>query len=201
MAEAQRLRVEPSAIHARALDELRFIRRTMENAGSFTAVSGLAGVAMGLIAGIAALLASSRPTPGAWISTWIVAAALGFAVGTAGMIFKAKRAGVPLLRGPGLRFLLGLSPPLVVGALLTLVLFQRGVTDLLPGTWLTLYGTGIVTGGAHSVRVVPVMGLGLMILGAAALLGPAGWGDTILALGLGGGQIVGGFVIARRHGG
>jgi hypothetical protein len=67
--------------------------------------------------------------------------------------------------------------------------------------WLLLYGTAIVTGGAFSVRVVPLMGLCLMALGAVALFLPAGWGDVLMAGGFGAVQIGFGIWIARHHGG
>jgi hypothetical protein len=64
-----------------------------------------------------------------------------------------------------------------------------------------LYGAGVITGGAFSVRIVPVMGICLMACGAVALLAPAAWGDVFMALGFGGLQIAFGIVIARRYGG
>jgi len=88
-----------------------------------------------------------------------------------------------------------------VGALLTYTLFQAGAFAALPGTWLLLYGTAIVTGGAFSARVVPVMGLCLMLLGAAALFMPAGWGDAFMAAGFGIVQVGFGWWIARHYGG
>jgi len=100
---------------------------------------------------------------------------------------------------------LGLLPPLFAGALLTAVLLVSGMVALLPGVlpgvWLLLYGTGVVTGGAFSVRTVPVMGLGFMALGAVALLAPPSWGDALLAAGFGGLHLLFGAVIAWRHGG
>jgi hypothetical protein len=117
------------------------------------------------------------------------------------MSVKARRARVPLFAGPGRRFLLTLSAPLLAGALVTLALERAGQTALLPGIWLVLYGTAVVTGGAFAVRVVPIMGLGFMLLGAIALVSPASWGTGFLAAGFGGLQIVFGIVIARRYGG
>jgi hypothetical protein len=193
--------VTPEAPAGRALEDLRFIRRTMESAAAFTAVPGVGGVLIGLTAVGAALVAARQSTPAAWLATWVVEGVLAFAIAGAAMIRKARRAETPLLSRPGRKFALSLSPPLAAGALLTVVLYRAGNLSVLPGLWLLLYGAGVVTGGAFSVRVVPVMGLCFMATGAAALFCPAGWGNILMGVGFGVLHMVFGAIIAWRYGG
>ena len=189
------------AMDTHAADNLRFIRETMERAGSFTAVPGWGGVAIGVTAVVAALVAARQTTPHAWLATWLIEGLLAVGIAAIATVRKARAAKMPLLSAPGRKFALSFSPPLLVGALLTPVLYYAGYLAVLPGMWLLLYGTAVVTGGAFSVRVVPVMGLCFMGLGAVALFSPASWGNWFMAAGFGGLQIVFGFVIARRYGG
>jgi hypothetical protein len=202
MAAPNRLRppADAPALHARAMDNLSFIRQTMERATAFTAVPGWGGVAMGLVALVAAALARGRPAPERLI-IWLGAAVLALAIGGWAMSRKARRAGTTVFSYSGRRFVLSYVPPIAVGGLLTLVLVRAGLYDALPGTWLLLYGTGVVTGGAFSVRVVPLMGICFMALGTLALLGPTIWGPPLMAAGFGGLHILFGLIIARRYGG
>jgi len=193
--------VAPRPLHDRALDNLRFIRQTMERAGSFTAVPGWGQVAVGVTALAAAFFASRHQTSELWLVIWLGEAIVALAIGGATMARKAYAVSDPILSGPGRRFGLSFLPPMLVGGLLTVVLYRAALWSALPGTWLLLYGTGFVTGGAFSVRVVPVMGICFMLLGAVALLGPPAWGNWLMAAGFGGLHIVFGMIIARRYGG
>jgi hypothetical protein len=192
---------QPIPIDARAADHLRYIRETMERAGEFTAVPGWGGVAMGATALAAAFLASRQSSPRAWLAVWLAEVFVAVAIAAPAAATKARRANSSLFSGPGRKFALSFAPPIVVGGLLTLAFFQAGAIAFLPGVWLLLYGTAIVTGGAFSVRVVPVMGRCLMVLGAAALFAPATWGNLFMAAGFGLVQIGFGVWIALRYGG
>lgn len=184
-----------------ARDNLRFIRDTMERAGAFTAVPGWGGLLMGLTALGAAAVAARQPSPQGWLAVWLGEAVVAVAIGGTALVRKARAAQLPLLSGPGRKFALGLAPPLVVGAVLTLAFLRAGWTPALPGVWLLLYGTAVVTAGAFSIRIVPLMGLCFMLMGTGALFAPAAWGNVFLAAGFGGLHILFGFWIARRHGG
>jgi hypothetical protein len=193
--------VPAPGIHEHAIENLRFIRETMERSGSFTAVPGRGGIAMGITALAAAVLAERARTPGGWLAVWSGAAVLAFAIGIWAIQRKIREAQSPLLTAPAQKFATSLAPPILAGALLTVVLFRAGLPGALPGLWLMLYGAGVITGGAFSVRIVPVMGICLMACGALALFAPASWGNVFMALGFGGLQIVFGIIIARRYGG
>ena len=191
----------PVALDDRARDNLRFIRETMERAGSFTAVPGWGGVAIGITALGAAAIASSQDAPLAWLITWMIEAALAIAIASWTTFTKARHSGASLFSGPGRRFVYSFAPPIFVGGLLTIVLVEEGLFGSIPGMWLLLYGTAVVTGGAFSIRVVPLMGLCFMVVGAVALFSPAHWSNILLAVGFGGFHILFGGVIARKYGG
>lgn len=192
---------DPVALDDHARDNIRFIRETMERATSFTAVPGWGGIAMGVTAIGAAVIASRQTSSLTWLLTWICEAAMAIAIAVWTTYTKAREAGTALLSGPGRRFVYSFAPPLLVGVLLTLLLARIGSLEAAPGVWLLLYGTAVVTGGAFSIRIVPLMGLCFMVLGAVALFCPSSWGNALLGAGFGGLHIIFGAVIARKYGG
>ncbi len=183
------------------MEDLRFIRETMESAASFTAVPGWGGVAMGLTALATACVAPRPASAMAWLLTWAAAALAAFALGALGIYWKARRAGTPVLTRPGRKFLLSLFPPLLAGAVISAAIYSTGLSRLLPGVWLLLYGVGVMSAGTFSVPVVPVMGLSFMLGGIAAMFCPAAWGNAVMAAGFGGIHLFFGAIIARRYGG
>jgi hypothetical protein len=173
----------------------------MERAGAFTAVPGWGGVAMGITAIAAAAAAARQPTVDRWLLVWLGEAALACLIGAAAMFVKATATGAPLSTAPARRFAFGFTPPLLAGAALTVVLYRADAVQALPSLWLLLYGCAVVTGGAASVRAVPLMGLGFMAVGLVAAAAPAAWGDACLAVGFGVLHVLFGLFIARRYGG
>lgn len=191
----------PASIHDEAIDNLRFIRSTLERAESFTGVPGRGGIVVGLIALAASIVAHQQANPLSWFAVWVAAAVVAAACGTVAIVVKLRRVDGSPFTMQGRRFALSYTPPLAAGAIITAALAARGDLAVLPAIWLLLYGTAVVAGGAFSVRVVPVMGLLFMLLGCAAFFTPPAWGDALMAAGFGGLHLLFGAVIARHHGG
>jgi hypothetical protein len=184
----------------RAVDDLRFIRQTMERSAAFTAVPGWGMVAAGATALPAAWLASRHVFDARWLEIWLTEAVLAVSVAVVSIQRKASQSGLPWTSGPGRKVLSSFAPPVAAAVLLTIPLFRADLGYVLPGMWLLLYGVGVITGGAYSVSVVPVMGGCFMALGAMALFVPLP-GNWAMAAGFGGLHIVFGTWIARRYGG
>jgi hypothetical protein len=193
--------VKTVGMHAHAIDSLQYIRRTMERAGSFTAVPGWGGVAMGAIALAAGVVAAGRSDMQQMLSVWIVAGVAAVLVGVVTMWLKARQSKDPVISTPARKFVLSFAPAVLAGGVLTGALYQTEALALVPGAWLLLYGTAVVAGGAFSVPPVPVMGMCFMVAGTAALFTAPEWANWWLTAGFGGVHIVFGALIARRYGG
>ena len=193
---SSRVPPDPRSLQDHAIENLRFIRDTMERAGAFTAVSGGGQTAVGVIGLLTAGVAARQSEPAAWLTVWLSAAAVSIVISAWAMWRKSKIVGTPLLSGPGRRFALGFLPPLFVGGLLTWVLYRGGHVGLLPAVWLLLFGTGVMGAGAASIPIVPVMGCSFMALGVIGLFAPPGWGDWLLGAGFGVLHVVFGIIIA-----
>ena len=192
---------DPPEIHARAMDNLRFIRETMEAAGTFTAVSGWGQVVIGATAMLAAVIAAPFEGTTEWVLVWAAEAFLALLISVWFMYDKARSASIPLLSGSARKLLFSFSPVFVVGLVITAALIRLSMVSLLPGMWMLLYGTAVVAAGAFSVRSVPVMGAAFIVVGGTALFAPSSWGTPLMIVGFGALHIVFGVVIARRHGG
>lgn len=190
-----------AGMHEHALDNIRYIRTTMESTTAFTAVPGYGMALVGLSAFFAAWLSSRATAPEAWLAIWMAEGMAAVFFGFLAMLLKAHLRNVSLLSQPARRFALGFAPPLFAGAALTAVAARSGHYEVIPGQWLLLYGAGILTGGMFSVRAVQMMGLGFLVLGTITLFVPAGWSLYLLAAGFGALHLGFGLWIARNHGG
>ncbi len=192
---------EPANIGDRALDNLEFIRETMERSTHFTAVPGYGGILMGATAVAAAYIANQQPSPANWLAVWLTEACLAFAIGLLAMWQKSKLANISLISAPARKFALGFVPAIICGAVITCGLWRYGHYDVMPFCWMLLYGAAVVTGGAFSVRVVPIMGWFFIAIGAIGFALPASFGNILMGASFGVTHMVFGAVIARRYGG
>lgn len=192
---------EPPALHTRAMDNLQYIRETMERSSAFTAVPGWGGCLMGVTALVGAVFANQTPNAREWMKTWLIVAVVAFIIGAWAIDRKSRATKLALLSGPGRKFALGMAPPIIAGGLISIALWRLNLWGLMPSAWLLLYGTGVVTGGMFSVPIVPVMGLCFMGLGAISFFAPSAWGDYFMGAGFGVLHIIFGIIIARRYGG
>ena len=189
------------AIDSHALGTLNYIRASIEAAGAF-AVPGIAGIAMGVV-GILATLVASLPSLGSrWLEIWLIAAV---AAAASGVLFIARHSRQPargmLYRGPARKFVLSLCPSLLAGAVLTVVLWDEGLSSLIPGTWLVLYGCAVLSASmmtnAAMLRLVAMMGGLFVVCGMVAFQIPTHWQNLALGMGFGVLHLLFGILIGR----
>lgn len=192
---------QPTNLADRAIDNLEFIRETMERSTSFTAVPGYGGMLMGMTALVATYIAAQQIYLRDWLVTWLVEAGLAFAIGLLAMWQKSRIVESSLFSAPARKFALSFLPPLVCGIAITLGLWRYEHYEMMAPVWMLCYGAAVVCGGAFSVRVVPVMGWCFIAMGAAAFALPVGYGNLLMAASFGILHIVFGAIIARRYGG
>ncbi len=188
-------------MHEHALDNIKFIRSTMETTTEFTALPGYGMALVGVSALVAAWLSGRTQTEEGWLAVWTAEGMAAILLGFIAMILKASQSGLSLLSQPARRFALGFAPPLLAGAALTAAAARVNHYGEVPGMWLLLYGAGVSTGGTFSVRAVPIMGLCFMALGAFTLFVPIEYRNYLLGLGFGGLHLGFGLWIGRKHGG
>ncbi len=192
---------ELPSLSGRAIDNLQFIRETMERSTHFTAVPGYGGVFMGLTAIVAAFIANAQSHAENWSTVWLTEAVLAFAIGLFAMWQKSKIAKIPLNSAPAKKFAMSFLPPLICGIVITFGLWRVGHFETMIPVWLLLYGAAVVCGGSFSVKVVPTMGWCFIALGTIAFMLPADFGNSLMGLGFGVLHIIFGIIIARKFGG
>jgi hypothetical protein len=187
-------------IREQASDNLHFIRSAMARAGA-SSVSGAGTMAMGLVALSAMSLAATATDPADELLVWIGAAPAALAAGTLGSWLKARRNGLLLFGDPGRRFLLCLIPTLLIGVVITLVLWQTDEMPLLPGLWMMLYGAGVLSAGTYAVPPVMHMGVAFLLAGLVTLVAPPLWSNVLLGAAFGAVHLGFGHQVYRHHGG
>src|SRR5580765_4011334 len=191
----------PINLGDRAIDNLQFIRETMERSTHFTAVPGYGGILMGVTAIAAAFIANSQIYFVDALTVWLIEAVLAFSIGLLAMWQKSKIGGQSLISAPAKKFAMSFAPPLIVGVATVLGVWRYGDYYAMPAICMLCYGAAVVCGGAFSARVVPVMGWCFMVLGAVTFVLPSNYGNLMMGASFGLLHIVFGAIIAKKYGG
>src|SRR5688572_11840983 len=190
------------AIDRHALGTLKYIRSSIESAGVL-AVPGMAGIAMGAVGLAATALASLPELAPYWLAIWLCAAVAASALGGALLARQAVRNGLTVYPRPARKFLVCLCPAIAAGAVLTGVLWQSGLPQIIPGMWLLLYGCAVLASStvisASVSRLVAAMGGVFMLCGLIAFLLPPGRHNLMLGAAFGGVHLITGALIWRRN--
>jgi hypothetical protein len=194
-------KTEPTPIDSGAVENLRYIRSTIEAAHTFTTVPGKGCIAMGATALTAVAIESIPSLAPHWLTIWVAAAIVACGSALWFMEQKARAQGLSLRRAVAKRFFMTLAPAFLAGAILTAALFGSVDREVITGMWLLLYGTGLAACGLFAIPAVFTAGIAFMGLGAATLWLPPGSAHIVLALGFGGIHLALGTTIVRHHGG
>ena len=157
------------------LENLQIIRQTMERSSAVTSVSGTGVMGMGVISLLGAYVAPLQASDEARTYTWLAIAVLGCMIGIASTWHQSRTRGPVTRLSAVRRFGLALAPPIIAGLVLTDIFLGANLFELMPGTWMLLYGAGVITAGSLSIRLIPIMGIVFMLLGAIGLYVPEYW--------------------------
>jgi len=189
------------SLQDRAIENLEYIRGTMERSTEFTAVPGYGGALMGLTAIGTAVIASMQASVQLRLVTWLTDALLAFMIGVLAVWQKSRAADTPFDSLPARKFALGFAPPVIAAVILTGALVLQGSYGFLPAVWITCYGAAVVTGGAFSVRPVQVMGWTFLAAGAVTAFLPQNLGNVMMGVCFGAVHLAFGILIGRKYGG
>lgn len=169
------------------LEDLREIRRLMENSSKFLSLSGLSGIFAGLAALGGAWLAQKQidhyenlgyfyyiqDRMADWsyelsirllgIALLVLVVAVSF-----GVLFtwlKAKQQGKKLWTTLSIRLVISLSVPLFFGGLFLAGLFYQGAYMLIPGATLLIYGMALLNATKYVHQDIKILALAEMALG------------------------------------
>ena len=194
-------RREPTPIDSGAVENLRYIRSTIDAVHTFTTVPGKGCIAMGLTALVAVGVESIPQLAQHWLAVWVGAAIVACGSALWFMEQKARAQGLSLRRAVARRFFMTMAPAFLAGAILTAALAGQVDRELITGMWLLLYGAGLAACGLFAIPAVFTAGIAFMALGTATLWLPPGSAAIVLALGFGGIHVALGVTIMRHHGG
>lgn len=188
-----------------ALRQIADIRLSMQRAERFHGYRSLTVAASGVLGLLAAIMqpfwvAAPDTALGRYLAWWIAVAVGSLVIAGAEMGTRALRAGPGLARQHTQIAVEQFLPPLLVGALLTLIIFRTApqVAWMLPGLWALTFALGIFASCRFLPRAVMVVACYYIACGCGCLM----WGRDEFALSpwlmgitFGGGQLLAAFIL------
>ena len=188
------------------LEDIKVIKKIMEESSRFLSLSGLSGIVAGLlaIAGavVANLIIAGTPAAEEWYSVPLtgdpaghrsvvllfadMAAVLVLSLAAA-VIFssrKARKSGLSAWTPVTRRMLASLLFPLVTGGLFILITLSRVPANVTVASTLIFYGLAVISAGKFTFGEIPWLGMLEVLTGLVCLLLPQ-WSVFIWAFGFG----------------
>ncbi len=195
------------------LEEIKEIRKIMEQSGRFLSLSGLSGILIGIYALIGAYITYRiiyLPPPSVFREVFagdvvyqLIALAmivlLAAFVTTLWLTWqKAKKEGKKIWNHGSRQMLFNLAIPFISGGILILTLTFRGFYEIISPACLIFYGLALVNAAKFTRQEIYYLGLSEISLGILAALFP-GTGLIFWALGFGVLHIIYGSVMYFRY--
>jgi hypothetical protein len=201
-------------------EDLKTIRKIMEESTRFLSLSGLSGVFLGLFAIAGALIARFLVLNNGNISLYdyfsnlpgqeteiinlkmliiaVFVLLLSLVTATGFSVMKARRSGVSLWTPVSKRLYASLFLPLAAGGLFALILLFQNHIQLIIPVFLIFYGLGLISAGKFTYGEIFYLGILEIITGLVAALFPA-QGLIFWIIGFGILHIVYGLFMYRKY--
>lgn len=203
------------------LKDLSEIRSMMENSSKFMSLSGLSGIAAGLVALIGAWVASDFLEGQGVLENFIILAddtyyipddsllwktmGLGVAILLTAVFFAtlfsvrmARKKNLPLWNRTAERLLINMMIPLGVGAVFCFQLARFGFVGMVAPATLIFYGLALLNAGKYTLREIRYLGLSEIALGLIAGFW-VGYGLVFWVVGFGVLHIIYGVVMYLKY--
>lgn len=160
------------------IDDLRYIRSTMERSTKFLSLSGLSGILAGCCALAGAVVAyyiiyegCAFITGDTLIDMIIVASCVLIGAGSFGVYFsfrKAKKTGAKFWMPVTYQIVKDGGVPMVIGGLFCILLIYHHCSYLVASAMLIFYGLALINAGARTYRDIKILGVCQIIVGLSA---------------------------------
>jgi MFS family permease len=206
---------------SKSIEDIKAIRKIMEESSRFLSLSGISGVFAGAMAIAGALVAyifildngsiqyedylRSLPVKEALVVKWqlMTVAAVVLLISVLSALYlslkKAKKDGKNLLTPISRRLLVNFLIPLVTGGVFVIVLLIQNNIKLIVPCFLIFYGLALVNAGKFTFGEIFYLGIFQIITGLVSAFVP-GWGLIFWIIGFGILHIIYGLAMYRKYG-